>query len=408
MARDISSLELRPVTSDEFPGFAAAVGRAFGEESSEASVERWRKVTELDRTLAFFDAERIVGNAAAFTFDMSLPYAGPARCAGVTAVGVAHDWRRRGLLSAMMRRQLDDSRDAGEPFAALYASESPIYGRFGYGVAASHVDLEMERPWATFTTPADPSEVRLVDAGTLVAEGPMLRRVHAGLRGGMMSRSEEWWRAWLENDLPDDRDGYSARFHALLPGRGYVVYRIKPDWDGMIPKNRLLVIELVANDAEAYAVLWQYLSGIDLVQTIHAPMRPADDPLPWLVDNHQRLKVTSGEDLYLRLVDVGAGLAARGYAQDGRLAIEVHDAFAPWNDGRWILEVEDGHARCERTPAAPDLEMDARDLAAICLGGVEATELGWAGRIVPHTEAALVRADRLFAVDLAPWNTFEF
>jgi hypothetical protein len=32
---------------------------------------------------------------------------------------------------------------------------------------------------------------------------------------------------------------------------------------------------------------------------------------------------------------VGAALAARRYAGDGELVVEVADATAPWNAGRW-------------------------------------------------------------------------
>ena len=39
----------------------------------------------------------------------------------------------------MMRAQLDDIRDRGEPLAALWASEETIYGRFGYGLASQDV-----------------------------------------------------------------------------------------------------------------------------------------------------------------------------------------------------------------------------------------------------------------------------
>ena len=409
MGRDISSLELRAVTEEEFPAFARAVSLAFGEDaSSPEAVASWRAVTEFDRTLAFFDGDRIVGNAGAYSFEMSLPGGRSARCAGVTTVGVTHDWRRQGLLNAMMRRQLDDIRERGEPFAALYASESPIYGRYGYAIAAQHVDLEIEQPWGRLTEPADVSEVRLVGAPELVEAGPAIREEHATRRGGMMRRSEEWWSAWLEHDHPENRDGYSPRLHALLPGRGYAVYRVKPKWSDTLPQNELLVIELVANDPEATAALWQFLFGVDLVRTVKAHMRPADDPLPWLVANHQRVKTRGGEDLYLRLVDVGPALAARGYDLDERLVFEVHDGFCGWNEGRWALEVAGGQASCERTDDEPDLELDVRDLAALSLGGVKATELAGAGRVDELGAGSLGRADRLFAAGLAPWNSFEF
>lgn len=409
MTRDVSSLELRAVTEDEFPAFARAVSQAFGEEpSSDDATAAWRAVTEFDRTLAFFDGDRIVGNAGAYSFDMSVPGGGTVPCAGVTTVGVTHDWRRRGLLNAMMRHQLDDIRERGEPFAALYASESPIYGRYGYAIGAQHVTLEVEVPWSSFTVPADPSGVQLVDAATMIGAGPAIRREHATRRGGMMRRSDTWWRSWLEHDRPEQRDGYSPRFHALLPGRGYAIYRVKPKWSDTLPQGELLVIELVANDPDAVASLWQFLFGVDLVRTVKAHMRPADDPLPWLVDNHQRVKQVGGEDLYLRLVEVGAALSSREYAVDDRLVFEVHDAFAPWNEGRWVVEAADGAATCERTDRDADLELDVRDLAAISLGGVPATELAWARRVTASTDGALVRADRLFAAELAPWNSFEF
>lgn len=409
MARDISSLELRPVTEDEWPEFSRAVARAFGEEpSSDEATESWRQVTEFDRTLAFFDGDRIVGNAGIYSFDMSLPGGGTAACAGVTVVGVTHDWRRQGLLSAMMRRQIDDIRERGEPFAALYASESPIYGRYGYAIAAQHLTIEIERPWSALTVPADVSDVELVDAATMVGAAPAIRDEHATRRGGMMRRTDAWWRAWLEHDHPDNRDGFSPRFHALLPERGYAVYRVKPKWSDMLPQGELMLIELVANDPEATASLWQFLFGVDLVRNIKAYMRPADDPIQWLADNHQRVKTSGGEDLYLRLVDVGGALAARGYDVDDRLVFEVHDGFAPWNEGRWALEAAGGKASCERTGDDPDLELDVRDLAAICLGGVKATELTWARRVTEHRDGAVARADRLFSVGLAPWNSFEF
>ena len=53
--------------------------------------------------------------------------------------------RRRGILSALMRRQLADIAAGSEPVAALFASESAIYGRFGYGSAAEQYTFTFHR-----------------------------------------------------------------------------------------------------------------------------------------------------------------------------------------------------------------------------------------------------------------------
>src|SRR5206468_1707919 len=86
-------------------------------------------------------------------------------CAGVTWVGVSSSHRRRGVLTQMMRAQLDDVRARGEPLAALYASESPIYGRFGYGIAAPGGSIEAaKQAFRLRDDPAAAGSVRLVDA----------------------------------------------------------------------------------------------------------------------------------------------------------------------------------------------------------------------------------------------------
>jgi len=58
--------------------------------------------------------------------------------AGVTAVSVLPTYRRRGILRSLMHRQIADIAARGEEYvAALWASETPLYGRYGYGRASS-------------------------------------------------------------------------------------------------------------------------------------------------------------------------------------------------------------------------------------------------------------------------------
>jgi predicted acetyltransferase len=412
VARSIDDLEFSRVeaTDEGFREYADAVSLHFHESWSEDDTAGWREITEFDRTWVARDGGRIVGNSASISFRMSLPGGREAACGGLTAVGVAPDWRRRGLLTRMVRWHLDDTVERGEPFAALYASESPIYGRYGYGIAAPCIDLEVETQHASLLRPVTPDEadVRLVDVDTIRSEAPAIHEGHRRVRGGMMDRTEAWWDAWFRHDPPGSRQGHTARQHALVPGRGYAIYRTKSDWQDTLPQGVVAAIEIVATDPVAYAALWQHLFSLDLVRTVKSRMEPADSPLLSLVANHQRLKTRGSEDLYLRLVDLPAALAARAYDVDDTLTFAVHDAFLPANEGTWTLHAADGEASCERSDREPDLELDIRELAAICLGGVTATHHVWARRIEERTSGAAARADRLFATDLAPWNPFEF
>src|SRR3982750_4316886 len=113
-------MDLRPITPDELPAFVRALAAAFHEDVPPDDLASHRRVIEPERTLAVFDGPDVVATSAIFTRELTVP-GGPVPAAAVTMVGVLASHRRRGLLTRMMRRQLDDIRAAGEPGAALWA-----------------------------------------------------------------------------------------------------------------------------------------------------------------------------------------------------------------------------------------------------------------------------------------------
>src|SRR3954454_22783420 len=138
-------MELRPATREEFDDFGRAALSAFHQELNDADRERYKRVDEPARSLAWFDSGRIVATTGAYTRKLAVPGA-VVPCAAVTAVAVVATHRRRGLLTAMMRRQLEELRERGDSVAALLASEGGIYARFGYGIAARAARLVARRP----------------------------------------------------------------------------------------------------------------------------------------------------------------------------------------------------------------------------------------------------------------------
>src|SRR5215217_3140176 len=108
----------------------------FGEPLSGPYQDTPTPVAELDRSLGLLDGNRFAATAGIYSFEMAVP-GGVVPTAGITWITVAPTHRRRGLLTAIMRRQLDEVHAAGrEPVAALWAAESSIYGRFGYAPAS--------------------------------------------------------------------------------------------------------------------------------------------------------------------------------------------------------------------------------------------------------------------------------
>jgi predicted acetyltransferase len=390
-------MEMRPATLEEFDDFDRAVLAAFHREVTEEERVAFRRTDEPERSLAWFDDGRIVAGTSIYTRQVTVPGA-IVPCAAVTAVGVMPTHRRRGLLTAMMRRQLEEIRAAGEPVAALWASEGSIYGRFGYGIAARNAHLTAHRPAARLAAPppaGDPSR-----AGRAADHVEHMRAVYERIRGerpGMLDRPGRWWEARL-HDPEADRKG-AQPLQALAVPDGYALYAVRTDRDEEGPAGEVTIRELVAATPAARALLWDFLLDQDLTRKITWSLAPADEPLWMLVTDPFAVRLVLEPSLWVRLVDVPAALSARGYAADPDVVLDLSDAFCPWNAGRYRLA--GGH--CEPTHAEPDLALDASTLGAAYLGGTLLADLAAAGRVTELRPGALARASAAFRADVVPW-----
>ncbi|WP_412077996.1 GNAT family N-acetyltransferase [Streptomyces xanthophaeus] len=410
------ALEMRVLRSDEWDVWFDQLELAFGGVSEPPQRrELYRSLTEPERSLGVWDGAECVGSASAFSFRLSVPGGAVVPAAGVTMVGVAPTHRRRGVLSSLMRRQLDDVRAAGEPLAVLTASDPAIYGRFGYGTATYALSVEVDTARVRLAVPPGTDEVRLrlVDPQQALAD---CERVYAELvtrRPGTPARQPGWERQTVM-DPPEDREGASP-LKCVVAERadggvaGYARYRVKPDWDPAGAAGKVEVVDLDALDPAATAALWRYLFSIDLTWTVRAGGRPVDDPLLHLVSDVRRSRPTARDSLHVRLVDLPAALEARAYGSAVDVVLEVEDAFCPWNAGRWRLtagaSAGDGAGKvsCTRTAEPAELALSVRELGAAYLGGISLTSLAAAGRVRELRPGALTEASRAFAGDVAPW-----
>lgn len=403
-------VEIRTVAEHELEEWIRANEVAFGSEPEPDQLELERSVTELDRAFAAVEEGEIVGTAAAYSLWMRVPGGTDVRTAGVTMVGVKPSHRRRGINTAMMRRLLDQSRERGEPLAALFASEGPIYGRFGFGMATLHGSIDIETLRSSFV----PSYRRSGRVRMLPLERamPTLLRIYErvrAVRAGAIRLDERRMRYVLHDHGEERRLPRFVAVHETDGGPdAYAVYKIRHDWPKGLPSNELMVYDLQGATPQAYADIWRFVLDVDLVRRVTAWHRPADEPLLRLLADPRRLRLTLRDGLWVRLVDVPAALEARGYAEAGRFVLEVRDAFCPWNEGRYALDAGGDTARCERTDAAPDLVVDVDVLGEAYLGGAGFHDLWRANRVAAAAPAALELADAMFATRAAPWCPMAF
>jgi predicted acetyltransferase len=402
------AIEIRPYPADaDYRPWAERIASAFLDEATDADLKDWERLSERDRLLAAYDGERIVGGAGAFTFRLTVP-GGEVGAAGVTAVGVAPTHRRRGILREMMRRQLDDVRERGEPVAILWASEGIIYQRFGYGLASLTANFEVDRAKTAYRLPAErEGDVRLVDRKEAARLFPPVYDDVRRAWPGFFNRNDAFWELQILADPERHRRGAGPKFYALYESNGraegYAIYRVRQEGEGRASRDVLEVRELIAGSNRATRDLWRFVFDIDLIHAIRADRVQPDHPLLLTVAEPRRLDFTLGDALWLRLLDLPAAFAARSYREAGSVTFEVSDGFCPWNAGCWRLETDGKKAQLEPAGDKPDLVVDVTDLAAAYLGAFSFAQLARAGRVVERSKGATERADRLFATQRAPW-----
>ncbi|TCO47392.1 GNAT family N-acetyltransferase [Actinocrispum wychmicini] len=397
-------MEIRPTSDQDLDVFVDTVHTAFGrfpETPTEDGGGVWWAALEMDRGLLAMTADgRPVGTSAAYSFELTLPGGILAPAAGVTAVGVLPSHRRQGVLSAMMRHQLDDVRARGEFVAVLLASEALIYRRFGYGPATYTQRVTVPRNQATFAVPrsGDTSATGSVEVLRRTECREILEEVYDRYRRaqpGALSRPHRWWASEAGHPPISPAPRYVA-VHRDADGvpDGYASYSLE--------SATLTVDETIATDDAASTALARYVLGHDLVRDVVVRHVPPDHPLRWQLADFRAGEVSDDTDwLWVRLLDVPRALTARGWLTDGELVLDVDDPFLG-EHGRYLLTIRDGKADCAPTDREPDLSLDVSDLGSIYLGGTAPSKLVRAGHIRAHRSGAAALADDLFRGERAP------
>jgi predicted acetyltransferase len=400
------SVDVRPVVDlGEFKRAVGAIGHYFGGwPADDEAAQRFSSNLPFERMHAARDGDRIVGGAGVFPFELTVP-GGTVGCAGVTVVGVLPTHRRRGVLTAMMRAQLDDVRERGEPVAALWASEEVIYRRYGYGLASLSCEIAIPSGYASLREPRDERAtahlVPLDGAKEVIA--PIYDRVRARTPG-MFARTDTWWETRNLPDPPDRRQGGGEKNALVLElggePSGYALYRVHTKFESGSAAGHVDVIEAVADGPVAMRELWRVLLDMDWKATLNAHLLPIDHPLLHQLSYPRRMQMRVGDGLWVRLVDIAAALAARAYADEGPVVFEVEDAFLPENAGRWLLS----GGKAERSDDEADLALDVGELGAAYLGGFTFGELVRAGVVRELKEGGAARADAAFQTGSPkPW-----
>ncbi len=408
--------QLKYVTDATFKEFHGAIARGFQETPRPEMAAFDREIFDNGRMFGFKVGRRWVATCGDFERRLTVPGGATVPTAAVTVVTVHPPYRRRGLLTAMMAHQLEQVAKRGEPLAALWASESLIYGRYGYGPATSRAVLTGTNRRLSFRPSVGlAGSVDEVTRGEFLKVAPGLHGSMRPERPGTMLRDKSVWEFALFDEEFARRGcseiRYVLHYDEAGDADGFATYRFKEKFDAE-PEGDVRIREVWAEDPAAYAGLWRYLLDLDLARTFHLWSSPLDEPLRHLVTDPRAVLTSITDSLYVRIVDVEAALRARKYAAGVEVVIEVEDPLLPANSGRYRLvtdgDPEGSTAQVTRVTSAPDISMGILELGTIYLGGVPLADLHRVRRVTEHTTGAVAAASTAFGWHRAPWSSDMF
>ncbi len=313
--------------------------------------------------------------------------------AGYSPVAVLPEFRGQGMAKAVVAGQYADLHERGEVIAGLFPASLALYRSVGFELAGSYVLRRFPAAEVGKLRPGRGVEVR---RGTLDDIGAV-HRCHEAAgpgRDGLLRRDLGWWERRLPPDLADVVLYVVDDPHRPGELAGYAIYRHGP---GPRPYDyTVLVTEVLADDPDVIRALWRVVGSSSSQAPWLEVVGPAEDDLLLLLANADPLAVRNEIRWMLRVVDLPGAVAARGWPSTarGRIDLEVIDEHAPWNAGRWVVEVADGQATA-RPGGVGTVQAPIGGLSSWWAGYAPATRLARLGLLHSTDYAALAALDHL-------------
>jgi len=406
---DAPSLDIRPLTSKEERREAFAVFRqallGIGDLGSSHPEIEARFLAE-GEPLGGFEKDLLRGVVNGYASSVTLP---GGRCVphlSVTHVGVSPDATRRGIARQLLVEQLRRARASGYVVAGLRASDTGIYGRYGYGIASWSVRHELDLTRAALAIAAPRDGLRIVDAHESF---PIFRQIAESdptPRATTLSRWDGWWAMQEYRMLHGTTPHHAVVFGSEGKERGYLRFHIEPSDNWFTSSQRTVIVDdLVAHDDEAWRGLIGHLFTQDILHRAIFPSRPIDDPLPLLLRNPRTLAISGQRDeSWIRPLDLAALLSARRFGGARQIAIAVDDDLFPENEGTWSI----GPKGAAKTEERPDARIAIAELAALVFGASQASALQASSRIWTASAEVAEELDFTFSSNRHPHSGISF
>jgi predicted acetyltransferase len=279
---------------------------------------------------------------------------------GLAGVASAPEYRRRGLVRALLAEILVRLHEQGVGWSLEYPFDPRFYHRLGWQSVPCGVELELPSEYLLAGEPP-PSAKRL--PLTQIASLAPIFEAWSSRYNFTLSRTDDprdtWKRLVSDQWLDDD-----AFLYCL--DDAYVLFTLTHE-----DRRQVLTVEDYAYTSGAgrrnLLAFLGAMHGQAAVVRIHLP---DDDPLA--LDQRTRNARPRRWPLQARLVDLGAALSAMTAAVTQSVRLAVRDELCPWNDGTFDVVVGPKGTSVERSRGVPDGRLPIQTLPLLLVGALTA------------------------------------
>ena len=412
--KQFQNLKRKKINSENISDFAKAEAIAYTALASEYYINRLKKLATPDRAIALFDENKIIGTANSFGESISLPSNKKAKVAAVSYVSVMPTHRRQGILSEMMKIQLNEIHSVHkEPLAVLWPSESAIYGRFGYAPThEKHYSISKNNAKFLPQISSDNLKINFLNKKEAIEYYVQVNNKLMESRPGVMELTNDWAERRIEDLISNHLSNGPSYFIGIFDNKtpvGIVTYSIENNNDyGNMPAS-LHIWDILYLNIESAIKLWNFCLNIDLVEEIHAKGVPEDDVLEALLISPGDLNARLTTGLWIRIVDVINALEARSYEHNGEIILKVEDSIIKDNNNTYLLNTNDkSNPKCEITSKNPDVEITIQGLSEIYLGTFDLNNLIASGNINIKNKKDIKTIKEIFKSESKPFCPMHF
>lgn len=305
-----------------------------------------------ERVLVAAEGSRVIATAQAYATRQW--FGGrPLETAAVASVATDALYRGSGVAPRVLKRLLEEAREAGQVYSSLYPSTVPFYRRLGYeygGVYTVYRVPLAELPAGRSTWESGAAELTAMpeDDESLRASFRRLAERENGMVEGL---EDDWWRLRVFGRHSEEEPGGTVTTSEEVP-HGYAAYR-QERLGGSLEGYRLACTHLVAHTPLAARALLGFFRRFKGVGQELTWQGPPSEPLAFVVPEQSVGPIRTFRFMS-RILDVPGALEGRGYPEvEGEARFGVHDPTFPEAGGTFQLEAGGGKVKVTRLDEAP-------------------------------------------------------